>query len=784
MAIFEVNPLALNVPSNAPIKSISLATNLDWFDTSSSPLTGENVILNVSSKNTIAANKVFATGSSIGVPSMRSLTQAHIPNIEISQVNGLQSALNSLIKTLVSANQTALAVTNNGVGDYTLTPNFGAVINTFAQGNDTRFPANVTGLRKGAGAGSLDVAATARTDYWDTTVFVASGGSHAKGLVPDPGAVGGVTKFLREDATWVVPAGTGTVTNIATTSPISGGPITTTGTLSLLVNVDFAWTAAQSIKLSNATTNAVDPLFTIGHNSSGTAANGFGGRIKYTLEDNTTNDQDAAYIDAAWSDATHASHASYVDICASTGGTNPTTKLRVWGSGGLSVNNVANPGAGVVSATGFKNSAVISSLLKADGSGQFIAAVAKTDYWDTTDFVGIGPSNAHGLVPAPGNPGGSPTRYLREDASWQVFTPAAGSITPAMLFPISARNIFGNPTGSSASPVAISPFTARSSLVLNIESITTFGDANYTGLSTDRYISTSATFTASRTVTLPLASTFNPSQIITISDDFGAINGAFTMIIARQGSDTIQGSTSSLVMDVPKGGWVLSSDGTSKWFVKARIPSVKRQLYVSDGTYTTPVGVKALLIECVGAGGGGAGATAAGAQTSVGAGGGGGGYAVKLITNPTSSYSYVIGLGGAQGAAANGTGGNGGDTNFSSGVCKGGGGTGGTNSAGSGTSAILTGTGGTTLSSSGDQIYEGGSGGHGLRLSGTAGYAGFGGNAGGTGGGVASIAVITELGGKTGKYPGGGGSGALSTSTNAFTGGAGGAGIMVITEYY
>jgi hypothetical protein len=39
------------------------------------------------------------------------------------------------------------------------------------------------------------------------TDFVASGASHARGTVPDPGAVAGTTKFLREDATWAVPAG-------------------------------------------------------------------------------------------------------------------------------------------------------------------------------------------------------------------------------------------------------------------------------------------------------------------------------------------------------------------------------------------------------------------------------------------------------------------------------------------------------------------------------------------------------------------------------------------------
>jgi hypothetical protein len=41
--------------------------------------------------------------------------------------------------------------------------------------------------------------------------FVASGASSARGAVPDPGATPGTTKFLREDATWAVPAGGGTM---------------------------------------------------------------------------------------------------------------------------------------------------------------------------------------------------------------------------------------------------------------------------------------------------------------------------------------------------------------------------------------------------------------------------------------------------------------------------------------------------------------------------------------------------------------------------------------------
>lgn len=54
--------------------------------------------------------------------------------------------------------------------------------------------------------------------------FGASGSNHAAGLVPDPGATAGTTKFLREDGTWVVPndamseneAKTGTATTART----------------------------------------------------------------------------------------------------------------------------------------------------------------------------------------------------------------------------------------------------------------------------------------------------------------------------------------------------------------------------------------------------------------------------------------------------------------------------------------------------------------------------------------------------------------------------------------
>lgn len=44
------------------------------------------------------------------------------------------------------------------------------------------------------------------TTYDINNVMGASGSSHSKGLVPDPGVTQGTTKFLREDGTWQTPS--------------------------------------------------------------------------------------------------------------------------------------------------------------------------------------------------------------------------------------------------------------------------------------------------------------------------------------------------------------------------------------------------------------------------------------------------------------------------------------------------------------------------------------------------------------------------------------------------
>jgi Concanavalin A-like lectin/glucanases superfamily len=89
----------------------------------------------------------------------------------------------------------------------------------------------------------------------DIPVMVASGASHAKGAAPDPGATAGTTKFLREDATWAVPAGgsslyfgQGFATASTTTATITlGSTPVTASAVSVFINGSIQPQSAYSI---------------------------------------------------------------------------------------------------------------------------------------------------------------------------------------------------------------------------------------------------------------------------------------------------------------------------------------------------------------------------------------------------------------------------------------------------------------------------------------------------------------------------------------------------------
>lgn len=79
------------------------------------------------------------------------------------------------------------------------------------------------------------------------------------------------------------------ITSIATTSPISGGTITSSGTISLLVNVDFAWTVAQSLTVGLAANTSGDGLSLVNSTAATSGNQRYSPRLRLTGQGWKTN---------------------------------------------------------------------------------------------------------------------------------------------------------------------------------------------------------------------------------------------------------------------------------------------------------------------------------------------------------------------------------------------------------------------------------------------------------------------------------------------------------------
>lgn len=90
------------------------------------------------------------------------------------------------------------------------------------------------------------------------------------------------------------------------------------------------------------------------------------------------------------------------------------------------------------------------------------------------------------------------------------------------------------------------------------------GDSDATILSSDRYVELTANLTSHRTWTLPAASSVSGGVHIIVQDANGGISGTNTLTIERDGSDTVNGTT-SIVLESAYDGATFYSDGTSKW---------------------------------------------------------------------------------------------------------------------------------------------------------------------------------------------------------------------------
>jgi hypothetical protein len=413
-------------------------------------------------------------------------------------------------------------------------------------------------------------------------------------------------------------------------------------------------------------------------------------------------------------------------------------------------------------------------------------------------------------------------------------TIGANAVTNAKAAQMAANAVKGNPTGSTATAQDVSPAAARSSSLLNIDECTPTGSSAYTIASTDRCVYHTS-LTAAVTDTLPSAASVNPEQVLYFEDFRGAASSSNTVTTQRNGTDTVNGSTTAVVLNAAFGKAICTSDGSSRWtcaqlggggsggsgtvtsvgiagtsgdisasgtcaittsgtctidLASARKTLPTIQSFMSgSGTYTTPANVLWIEIDLVGGGGGGqGGGTSVGSGTAGTAGGN-----TCWNTSGSACTSPVYQAGGGSTSSSTVAAGGSGGTISGSGTCNvlaiaGGAGQGGTQGASSavtppggiGGSSTLGGAGVGNITAAGSNaVTNSGSGGGGGGASAVnAIFAGGGGGAG------ATCRVIINNPAASYIYAVGAGGGGGSAGTSGLAGGSGAAGRIVVIEHY
>ena len=269
---------------------------------------------------------------------------------------------------------------------------------------------------------------------------------------------------------------------------------------------------------------------------------------------------------------------------------------------------------------------------------------------------------------------------------------------------------------------------------------------------------------------------------------------ASTIDIAHGGTNSSATPTAGGIVYGNGTAYAITSTGTSGQYLQsagsgtpiwAQPGPTSIQVLTTSGTYSPSSGVKAIIVELVGAGGGSGAIASAGGNNNgtVSGGGGSGAYTRAIILNPASSYTYIIGLGGTASAVGV-AGGNGGATSFNAGTITAPGGSGGGIGSAIGNGTISLGGNGGVAGIGGSFMVSGHAGGTGFSSS-VLSVAGSGANSYFGDGGL-SPAVIdgSSVAGIAGNSYGAGASGAaaMNFATGA-VGAAGYHGVIIVTEY-
>lgn len=327
-------------------------------------------------------------------------------------------------------------------------------------------------------------------------------------------------------------------------------------------------------------------------------------------------------------------------------------------------------------------------------------------FYDTNSFEGPvqfnGPTSlaaSLGLQIASGAPA------VTTDKLYQVGSALFWGAAAVMINPMTASGdiIYGGASGAptrlgkgtdgqvlslaSGVPAWTTPSTGGSSTRVPVANI------NHTVTGTGNQTIAYTSLTATRTVTLPAATT--AEQIVCVQDESGAAAWGVKITIQRAGTDTIHdGTCTSVDIFQANGSVTFKSNGSGKWMIVDRSPTVWSTRWTANTTLRLPPDCREQSFLVVSGGGGGGNA---GLQAATYRGGGGGGAGTGLLWRGSlpvnTDHAITIGAGGlGRAAGANSSGGAGGSSSVGTylTVPGGGGGTYGGLGAGGGSGATTT----------------------------------------------------------------------------------------------
>lgn len=133
---------------------------------------------------------------------------------------------------------------------------------------------------------------------------------------------------------------------------------------------------------------------------------------------------------------------------------------------------------------------------------------------------------------------------------------------------LTTQDLLGNSVASTTSLTAGLGFTvsgsAGSATFTEAQITVHAADSNYTLASTDQTVCFSTTFTASRTATMLATTSYTAGQRIIVAD-CGAVNGSNALLIAPNGTDTINGVNGSVQIKNAFGAYIFEKQATGKW---------------------------------------------------------------------------------------------------------------------------------------------------------------------------------------------------------------------------